>query len=280
MIEIPRFYYKISRVGDFVDIKVSNVKQEGFTDWAFSYNGEVKDRFYVGAYLGYVDGNNKLRSLSGKTVTGELTIGQFRTAAQANGTGYEQLSFNKLTALQVLFVLQFKNLNSQSALGAGLTDGDFKSTGANDTNGMNYGTTSAATQVKFNGIEDFWGNLNQWVDGYIAGAGGSDEIKIADGGFNDTGADYEAHALPQEVLDNSGFISDIVGDNKAGFTPGGFSGSDSTYYGDYGSVYTGSLPFFGGNAWEGSGAGAFQLYVYYSADYAAPNFGARLLYCG
>jgi hypothetical protein len=160
MIEIPRFYYKISRVGDFVDIKVSNVKQEGFTDWAFSYNGEVKDRFYVGAYLGYVDGNNKLRSLSGKTVTGELTIGQFRTAAQANGTGYEQLSFNKLTALQVLFVLQFKNLNSQAALGAGLTGDDFKPTGANDTNGMNYGTTSAATQVKFNGIEDFWGNID------------------------------------------------------------------------------------------------------------------------
>ncbi len=280
MIEIPRFYYKFSRTGDFVDIKVSNVKQDGFTDWAFSYKGDVKDKFYVGAYLGFKDVGGKLRSLSGKTVTGEQTIGQFRTAAQANGAGYEQLSFNKLTALQVLYVLQFKNLNSQSALGAGLTDDNFKPTGANDSSGMNYGTTSMAVQIKFNGIEDFWGNLNQWVDGYIAGANGSDEVKITDGNFNDTGANYTAYPLPSGVLGNGGNISDIVGDNNTGFTPGAFDGSDSTCYGDYGYLSAGSLPCFGGGAFYGAIAGAFQLSVDYSADYADPVIGARLLYCG
>ena len=287
MIEIPKFYYRFVQSSNFIDVKVSNVKQDGFTDWAFSYKGEVKDKFYIGAYLGSYDSNNKLRSLSGKTVKNLQDISEFRSAAQANGEGYEQLSFNKLTALQVLYILQFKNLNSQEALGMGNVDGqnfdetDFKPTGTHNTKGMNYGSEDAVTQIKFNGIEDFWGNLYQWVDGYVAGEHGSDEILLADGNFNDTGAGYTAHPLPPGALDNGGYISGIVGDNIAGFTPALFDGSESTYYSDYGSFYAGCLPLFGGFAWSGGAdAGAFQLGVSGSAGDAAPVLGARLLYCG
>jgi hypothetical protein len=281
MIEIPHFWYKIGRVGNYVEVKVSNTALAGFTDFAFSYKGDVKDSFYIGAYLGYKDGNGKLRSLSGQVVTGTQTIGQFRTAAQANGAGYEQLSFNKLTALQTLFVLQFGGLNSQLALGQGYTSASaYRNTGATDQSGMNYGTNTAAAAtdtVKFNGIEDFYGNLYQWVDGYISAASGN-SVDIADGNFNDTGADYANY--PVAAINIGGYMKDVMGDNNTGFTPRTVAGSTTTYYCDYGYLYAAYLPFFGGYRSSGAGAGAFYFFCNFSASSASASVGARLLFCG
>lgn len=91
--KIPIFYYKISHNNTHTFVQISSAPLDGFTEKAFRYNGELTDAFYVGAYSGYVDSSNKLRSLSGKTPTGSKTIGAFRTAAHANGDGYEQLNF-------------------------------------------------------------------------------------------------------------------------------------------------------------------------------------------
>lgn len=283
MIEIPKFYYKIAKNGNYIDVKIANALMAGFTDYAFKYKGESKDKFYIGAYLGFVS-NNKLRSLSGKTVTGSKTIGAFRTAAQANGAGYEQLSFNKLTALQVLFILMFKSLNSQTALGKGYTSASsYRTTGATNTKGMNYGTTGASTAndtVKFLGMEDFWGNLLQWVDGYV---GADNAVKIADGNFNDTGSGYAEYSVKLNADDGDdvdGYISEVSGDNHTGFTPTQCYGSDNTQFCDYGCLYSGGLPFFGGDRCNGTVAGAFQLICNCDASSADPNVGARLAFCG
>ena len=280
MIEIPKFYYKIGRNGNYVEVKIANALMAGFTDYAFSYKGESKDKFYIGAYLGYKDSNNKLRSLTGKTVTGNITIGAARTAAQANGAGYEQLSFNKLTALQVLYVVMFKNLNSQAALGQGYTSAsNFRDTGATDEKGMTYGTNTAASAddtVKFLGIEDFYGNLYQWVDGYVSG---NNIVLVADGNFNDTGDGYESHARHGSV--SYSYIKDVEGDNILAFTPKTGGASTTTYYADYGHIGNSAyVPYFGGYSGGGAGAGAFQLYCNFSASYAYPSIGARLTFCG
>lgn len=279
MIEIPKFYYKIGRNGKYVEVKIANALMAGFTDYAFSYKGESKDKFYIGAYLGYKDSNNKLRSLTGKTVTGNITIGAARTAAQANGAGYEQLSFNKLTALQVLYVVMFKNLNSQAALGQGYTNNSsaYRDTGATDTKGMTYGTNAGATAndtVKFLGIEDFYGNLYQWVDGFV---GASNAVKITDGNFNDTGDGYETHATKNS---NGGYTSDVNAGNITGFVPSKTGGSTSTYYCDSGYVGAGCVPDFGGVRSSGAGAGAFYFGCSFSASYAGSIIGARLTFCG
>ena len=280
MIEIPKFYYKIGRNGNYVEVKIANALMAGFTDYAFSYKGESKDKFYIGAYLGYKDSNNKLRSLTGKTVTGNITIGAARTAAQANGAGYEQLSFNKLTALQVLYVVMFKNLNSQAALGQGYTSAsNFRDTGATDEKGMTYGTNTAASAddtVKFLGIEDFYGNLYQWVDGYVSG---NNIVLVADGNFNDTGDGYESHARHGSV--SYSYIKDVEGDNILAFTPKTGGASTTTYYADYGHIGNSAyVPGFGGYYGYGAAAGAFQLYCNFSASNAYPVIGARLTFCG
>jgi hypothetical protein len=127
--------------------------------------------------------------LSGKTPTANQTIGTFRTQAQANGTGYDQVSFFPLTLLQCLFLIKYKNRNSQTALGRGYVDASaVASTGATNANGMYYGTTSGTVHVKFAGIEDMWGNLYWWIDGLFSDS--SRNILTAFTSFNDTGSGY------------------------------------------------------------------------------------------
>lgn len=278
MVEIPRFYYKITQTDTHTFVKISSAQLDGFTDKAFRYNNKLKERFFVGAYLGYVDANNKLRSLSGKTPTGSKQIGEFRAAAQANGAGYEQLNFYKLTALQILYLIRYKNLHSQSALGQGFVDGSaVATTGATNEKGMNYGTaTTMQEHVKCNGIEDFWGNIFQWVDGYRPMF--SNKIRTADGYFNDNATGYTEHACT--VPNGMGYIKGIIGNNELAFIPQTFTGSLSTYYSDYGALYSGYLPTFGGNWSAATKAGAFCLNANNSTPTANPTIGARLLLCG
>ena len=275
MVEIPIFYYKISENSTHTFVQISATPRDGFTDKAFRYNGELTDAFYVGAYKGFIDSDNRLRSLSGKTPTASKTIGAFRTAAHKNGDGYEQMVFNKLTALQALYLIKFKSTNSQAALGQGYTGGSAAvQTGATDANGMDYGTTSATGRVKCNGIEDFWGNVFERVDGFKTT---SNSVKTADGNFNDNADGYEEHACT--VPNTGGYLKDIVGDNELAFTPKTFRGSTSTYYADYGYLSSDCLPAFGGGWADGAGVGAFYLDCRSSASVAQSNFGARLLLC-
>lgn len=140
---------------------------------------------------------------------------------------------------------------------------------------MNYGDTSTTGRVKCNGIEDFFGNIFQWVDGYKATS--TTMVKTADGNFNDNATGYEEH--PCTVPNNGGYLKDIVGDNELAFTPKTFSGSSSTYYADYGYLGSVFLPAFGGYWADGAGAGAFCLNCSYSASSSGPYVGARLLLC-
>lgn len=177
----------------------------------------------------------------------------------------------------------FKNLNSQAALGRGYTNNStaYRDTGATDTKGMTYGTNAGATAddtVKFLGIEDFYGNLNQWVDGYITGGGG---IKIADGNFNDTGNGYEN--FPNISISITGsYFKEVVGTNELAFTPKLYGASETTYFCDRTFMMTGSvfLPSFGGVRSGGAGAGAFFFRCFSSASDAAVIIGARLCFCG
>lgn len=126
------------------------------------------------------------------------------------------------------------------------------------------------------GIEDFWGNLYQWVDGLYFGEGVS---LISDGNFNDTGAGYESHPRSTATFNYPQNYKDVEGDNISGFIPKTPGGSSSTFYPDYGYVYTGNVPLFGGDRSYGASAGAF-FFVCYSASDAYSSVGARLAFCG
>ena len=276
MIEIPRFYYRVYTSGSYTYVEISSTITDGFTDLPFQVSGSSRRNMYVGAYMGYVDSSNELRSLSGKTPTGNKPIGAFRTAAQANGSGYQQIHYYTVVALQILYLLAFKNLDSQTALGQGFTassNSAAHTTGTHDTKGMYYGTSSGSTQVKFLGIEDFFGNLRQWVDGFVYTSSGA---KIGTGGFNDTGLGYASKTF---TTSSTGHFSKVVGTNDAPFIASTGNGSDSTYYCDYFSPGSDFVPLYGG-CWNfGLLAGAFFFYSNSAGSYSDQD-GSRLRHEG
>jgi hypothetical protein len=284
MIEFCKIFYRISQDENYTYIEITDSAEslkDGFTDWAFSYNDKVRDKFYIAAYKGYICGG-KLRSISGKTPTTGETIGTFRKAAQANGEGYEITPFNKLILLQVLYVIRFKSLNSQTALGKGLVDAyEIGATGTTDTKGFYYGDQDGTHSVKCHGIEDFWGNIYEWVDGLITA---DNSIKIKDGEFNDIGNGYETVApLPNSIY---GLITDIYGENKLGFLPKAADDDISpgeNHYCNYGDAFAAAavrVAVFGGDWYSGSYAGAFCCYCIYAVSSSYSSIGSRLAFCG
>lgn len=284
MVEFEKIFYRIHQDNRYTYAEVTDdpaALEDGFTDYAYSYKGKVRDKFYIGAYKGVIK-SGQLRSIGGELPTGNKTIGEFRKAAQANGTGYEILPFNKLTLLQVLYLIRYKSLDSRAALGKGVTESsEYKATGGGDTDGLYSGNQDGTKQIKCHGIEDFWGNVLEWVDGFVT----TDKIKIADGKFNDKGDGYEAVAdLPETVY--GGVITEVHGNNKLGFTPKTTDDdmrAGEGYYCNYGSTWrdnTAYLPCFGGSRSYGASAGAFCFYCYFSASSASSFVGARLCFCG
>ncbi|GAA0491358.1 hypothetical protein GCM10008986_16830 [Salinibacillus aidingensis] len=275
MIEFPKIWWKFERSGDFLYIRYADAQiDSSYLSLAHTRGTTEKDKIYVAAYLGYDDGTS-LRSLSGQTPTASETIGSFRNKAQANGTGYEQMPFYPLTMLQILALIMFKNRDLQTALGEGYTDSNNSSsttTGATDTKGMFYGSTLGTEQVKFCGIEDFYGNLRYWIDGVLYDT--NYDMLIGNDGYNDAGDGYTNYGATGWNTDEGGYVDTIQGSTETGFIPASINGSETTYYADYGYIGSDRLPYFGGNWDTGSDAGAFHLYSG-AASGSGSSLGAR-----
>ena len=292
MIEIPKIYWKFSINGTDKIIQISRVKREGFVCLAHTRGVNVVDNIYIGAYPGAVI-SNKLRSLSGKTPTGNKTHAEIRGDAQANGEGYEQFLFYQMQLLQILYVIFFKSLNGQTALGRGNVDASVRmNTGARNTDGMFWGSTNGTKQIKFCGIEDFWGNQRDWIDGLWSTTSTTPPRKlwIATDDFNvvpyqlvgETWVDaeprpenYKEYGTGFDV-NKDGYVKDIHGTNETGFVTVNGGASETTHYCDYANLRAGYLGSFGG-AWASAGlAGPFYLNLDTSPVYSTSRIGGRL----
>ena len=281
MIEIPKTGYKISKSGTTLTVQITDdPNKKGFSYKAHTRTEDGdREKLYIGAFLGS-NKDNKLRSVSGVSPLNATGLTDFRTFAKANGAGYDLFAFYPMTLLQCLYLIMYKNLDSQTALGQGYVgdmDGEYmqKNTGATVDKGMSYGTADQMQQMKFLGIEDFWGNLYQWIDGLVSTSGY--HALVATDNFNDTGAGYtDLGAMSTKNI--YGYMKESQGNNDAGFIIGTGGGSSSTYFSDSANFSGGCVPVFGGCFSDGASAGAFRLYVCYYPDYADDGIGGRLMF--
>ena len=276
MVEFPKIWWKFETIGTDLYVRYADAQIDAsYKPLAHLRGTTEKDKCYISAYMGY-NLTSKLRSLSAKTPTATQTIGAFRTLAQANGAGYDQMAYYQLLMLQVLFIVMFKNRDSQTALGRGFVDANSASiaTGGANAKGMFYGETTGKLQNKFCGIEDFYGNLCYWIDGFFSSADW--HMLIANQNFNDTGSGYTDYG--QGATANlGGYISTVQGGTESGFVIKASAGSTTTFYPDYGDLYASYLPYFGGSWAAAVDAGAFDLNASGSAALSDAGIGARLL---
>lgn len=278
MIEFPKIYWKFTTTTNGYEIRISEARiDNNYICMAHTVGSTEKEKIYIGAYLGYnIDG--KLRSVSGYTPTVSKTIGEFRLHAQANGSGYQQYNYYSMLMLQILYLIMYKSLNSQVQLGFGYTDEseEYMTTGETNSNGMIYGS-NGKKQIKFLGIEDLWGNYNQWVDGFYSD--NDLNMMISDNSiFNDKGTGYinRGQGANQEF---NGSISKVQATNHGGFIiKSSDNGASDKYYCDAGALFSDSVPITGGFKGIGSVAGIFLFMVSYSSSYSDNKFTSRLVY--
>ena len=279
MVEIPRVYWDFKSIENGYELRISEIKFNDNCDcYAHKVNGIEKDFIYIGAYLGCIE-NGKLRSKSGSSpITGQ-TINWFRGIAQANGSGYQQFNWFSLVLLQILYLIAYKSLDSQTALGYGFANSNSIAinSGGTDTKGFVFGETSGKQQMCFLGIEDFWGNLYQWVDGMKTDNQFNVLVVQDNKSFNDAGNGYKN--LGKFVSGNgSGYIANTSHTNESVFFPKIIDGSETTHYCDYSDLSANCITIFGGNWNSSAKSGAFCLSVLYGAFGSDSKIGSRLCY--
>ncbi len=277
MVKFKRMGLRINTVGDKVYVSMTdNPNSPDFKYYAHSRGDAARDAFYLGAYLGY-NQDGKLRSVTGKKPKENSHITNYRTLAQANGKGYDLCGFYQLTFLQAAYVLKYGNLDSQTALGQGLVNGGqsaTNTTGATNGKGVDFGSTSSNEQMRFQYIEDFWGNRFWAIDGVATDSNCT--IFTATDNFNNSRNGYLNSGI--KGPNNNGGLKKVFGTSELGFLGKEFSGSTSTYYADYAATRSNYFLFFGGYASDGSTAGAFRCDLYAGASEAYWSLGARLMF--
>ena len=289
MIAFPRRGVKISTSGDIVTVSMTDDPDNSeFKYYAHTKKTARKEVFYLGVYKGWKDGSNKLRSLKDKAPTTNQTIGAFRTQAQANGSGYEQSAFFQLIFRQVMYLLKYKNLASQTTIGQGCVKPNHSvatNTGGSEAYGMDSEIikrtnpsymTDQEHHVKLFGLEDFWGNIYEWIDGIVTDS--SRNVLTATGSFNDSGSGYDNNGNAGSSSGVSGWMSKPNGTTELGFTIKENKGSETTYFCDSARLYGGYVAFFGNGGSCAPHIGAFSLYVVGSASDVYSYIAGRLMY--
>lgn len=278
MVKIPKTYWSFKNTDNGYEVRISNIKVDSTYDcYAHKVNGIEKDYIYVGAYLGSVE-NGKLRSTNNVSPSANAKISQFRQYAQANGEGYQQLNYNTLMLLQILYLILYKNLNCQSALGMGYTETTSKTTtGGTNRKDLCYGSVDGSIQMCFLGIEDLWGNMYEFVDGILTDSSLNILVNKNNRNFNDTGEGYKNIGSTSLT---GGNISEVIHTNDGGFFPTKFIGSSTTYYCDYGYNHGDHIYISGGHFGYRFNAGIFCLNGAYSKNESAEHIGSRLCYLG
>lgn len=282
MVRFPRKGLRIKTVGEKVYVSVTDKTNDpDFKYYAHSRGDSPRDAFYIGAYLGYEE-SGKLRSITGKAPTGNKTIGSFRTIAQANGAGYEQLAFYQWTFLQAMYVLKYGNLNSQTALGKGNTSGrDYnKTTGETNGKGIDFGSIDDKTKVRFQWIEDFFGTESQWLDGFKLNT--TSEAFASNSDFSNSPTKYNTINISTFPKGSIDYIKKTIGTNEGGFLGKEGGASSSSHYSDYNNMtsnpFNYPFAFVGGGANDNDYAGAFYFRADFADHEARPHIGARLMF--
>ena len=134
-------------------------------------DGSLRPYILVGAFLGTEKGG-QLRSIpSGEKPTVSKTLEQFRTIARGSGRDnrWNLLTPDVVSMRQLLYKVAFQNLNSQQELGNGwVSKSEAGILGSTMKLGNRCGYLGVnGNQISLFGEEDFYGNIWQFIDGFV-----------------------------------------------------------------------------------------------------------------
>jgi hypothetical protein len=234
-------------------IYISDHEEEGFIK---------SEQFSVGRYT-MSGSSSRVSSKSGVIPLTNTTITNFRNYARNLGIEFGQMDLH-IVLIQLLYLIEYADYNSQSKLGQGYTLNTNTApiaSGGCDSLGMKSGclANDAVHSMIYRGIEDILGNIWCFIDGininnnqpYIC----HDSTKYAVDKYDD-GYEELQYSCPSA----NGYVKHLgfAGSNPLALLPTEVGGSSGTYVTDNYYQATGQrIVLIGGGWYFGLGAGLF-----------------------
>ena len=269
MVFIPVFYVAQKRSGTKQYFYVSDKPKTGMT----KHPGSGK---YVGKY--HMGSARPSTSLVSPYVN--ITRATARSNAKSKGSKFHLYDFATYCAIIFLYIVEFADWNCQRKIGEGVVNrsNDSLQSGGTDTmtyhTGMSGDYSNGYAPVQYRWIENLWGNVFQWVDGFNANGTTAyycvDPSKYAD----DTATGYTNIG----TLPASGWIKDLTVTDNGLLIPKTSGGSETTYIPDY--VYSSSgwrVLCVGGYWSSGTAAGLLCFGASDASSGSDSSISARLL---
>lgn len=270
MVFIPVFYVAQKRSGTKQYFYVSDKPKTDMTKHPGS-----------GKYIGRYHMNSNGYSATGYSPYVNMTRANVRNKAKSVGSKFHLYDFATYCAIIFLYIVEFADWNAQSKIGNGYAYNYGSSSPSGKTDAMVYHTgcettygNSAWGNVQYRGIENLWGNVSQWVDGFNANGttayACTDPSKYAD----DTTTGYTNIG----TLPGSGWIKDLTVTDNGLLIPKTSGGSETTYIPDYMWSSSGWRVLYVGGYWsDGAPAGLLYFNANCTSSFSGSGFSARLL---
>lgn len=270
VVYIPEFYYSaIKDVENSVwTWKVSPTAKDGFEKHPGS--GRYIGRFHTSG------GSSGVFSKSGVVPLTQTGRPDFRIYSHSKGAKWWMLDIVTWSAVQLLYLVEFSNFNSQEMLG--MIDKGNTVTASGETTGALYHTIKrTAKSNQYRWIEDPFANVRDFLDGFIAFQKkaylGTNNSEFSD--------DYSRLTDSGVTLPESEYISGFGFSNSFpwAFIPDKSGGSESNFVTDYSysSDETCCLYEGGRNIARGS-FGLFNFNADNALSYTSISTGSRLIY--
>lgn len=251
-------------------------------------DGTLREYIYLPIYRGSLI-NSKVRSISGQTPMSGQTAPNERTYCKNNGSGHDMITRADRELIEDIYMLMFKNMDSQTALGAGKSNGGSDvgaclKSGTMDKKGLFHGSTSTAEGIKFLGMENRYASQWERILGEVL-VNGVRKVKLCQGtsdgstvdDFNFTGDGYiTLSELPTISGSSGGYISKEQTVDDIGTFPVVVSGSSSTnecdgmWFNNSGTM----VAVCGGSSLRGSLCGFFCSSLHLPASSADWSIGS------
>lgn len=324
MVEIPKFYFKHSLTGNVNSWKIRTTPfAEYVLHPAFIKAGVEVPYRYLGAYDAcywdatdstYKSGlnlddmtanldlaNDKLASVSGVYPLVGVTRAECRSLAANNGAGWHQLDFALWSAIQMLYLTEYADFNTQAELGAGNTGASYLVSSSSQTdsphsvagksNALGNASTdatsgaSSATRdtayMSYRGIENWYGNCWAWADGINVNVSATGNVHVTNDYTDFADGTATGHTLLSSAFPTAtGYIQNILNTGAYFLSSDNTGGSSTTYLTDqhFASASASRVVRVGGSAAYGAIAGGFCLASSDGAGSAHRFVGARLAY--
>lgn len=204
MVFVPEFYVAAKRNGTKQYFYVSDKPKTGMT----KHPGSGK---YVGRY--HMNSGGDGYSKTGVSPYVNITRATARSKAKSLGSKFHLYDFATYCAIIFLYIVEFADWNSQNKIAYGRANGQSSAVTSGKTDTMVYHTGTGGSKIsdgavacQYRSIENLWGNVLQWVDGFNANGttayACTDPSKYAD----DTATGYTNIG----TLPASGYIKDLI----------------------------------------------------------------------